>query len=415
MKAFFENNRHKLKEYLEPGEMMILFAGSAPKSTADAHYTFKQNKNFYYFSGLKQEHFILAIMANPSGIASKLFIEKPDFNIEKWSGRKLTKEQATERSGITDIQYLEEFEPWFNKEIYNNKIKALYLDLEKLSYNEPHAKAHTFAKELVERYPFIAVKTAHPICSALRVIKAPYEIEQIREAIRLTQSGLEDVMKTLRPGIYEYVIESTFAHSIRSQGADGNSFPTIAASGSEAVILHYVDNDRMIEEGSLLLLDLGCQYNQYASDITRTYPANGVYSERQKQLYNIVLKAQLAVIDGMKPGVPFEELNTICKSVLTQELKAIGLIQEDSSLSQYYYHGVSHYLGLDVHDLGNRECCLAPGMVFTVEPGLYIAEENIGIRIEDDVLITDTGHEVLSKAILKTTDEIEAFMAHSKA
>lgn len=410
MNTFFSQNRANLGEHLANQETAIFFAGSAPKSTADAHYVFKQNKNFFYYTGLTQEHFILCLTKKNDSLETILFIEKPDFDVEKWYGRKLKKETAMAISGIETVQYLEDFEPWLNKQILNGHTQTVFLDLEKLSFDEAHSKAHQFATKLKERYLFLNIKTSHLISSTLRVIKAPFEIEQMQVAIDQTKMGLEAIMKALQPGMAEYEMESTFLHTIRMLGADGNSFPTIAASGSEAVILHYVDNDRVIEDNTLLLLDLGAQFRQYAADITRTYPANGQFSPRQKTLYNIVLKAQEAVIASMKPGVPFEALNNTCKAVFIEELKAIGLIQEDSELSKYYYHGVSHYLGLDVHDLGSREVALAPGMVLTVEPGLYIAEENIGIRIEDNVLITETGHEVLSADIIKTVEDIEAFM-----
>ncbi len=410
MNTFFTQNRNNLSQHIADQEMVLLFAGSAPKSTADANYDFKQNKNFFYFTGLKQENFILAMTQKKGLFEATLFIEKPDFEVEKWYGRKLSKETATEISGIEKVEFLEAFEPWLNKHIYNDQITSVYLDLEKLSYNEAHSKTHEFAKSLRERYLFLTLKTIHPVCSSLRVIKDAFEIEQMQAAIDQTKMGLEAVMKTLQPGMAEYEMASIFSHTIQMLGADGNSFPTIAASGSEAVILHYVENDRVIEDDTLLLLDLGAQFRQYAADISRTYPANGKFNPRQKELYNIVLKVQEAVISSMKPGVPFEQLNNTCKTLMIEELKAIGLIQEDSEITKYYYHGVSHYLGLDVHDLGNRELCLAPGMVLTVEPGLYIAEENIGIRIEDDILITETGHEVLSADILKTVADIEGFM-----
>jgi Xaa-Pro aminopeptidase len=234
----------------------------------------------------------------------------------------------------------------------------------------------------------------------------------MQKAIDITRDGLKDIMKVLEPGVFEYQLESTFTHSIKMNGADRNSFPTIAASGGDGVILHYVENDKKIEDNVLVLLDLGAQYKEYAADISRTYPSNGKFSSRQKEIYDIVLKAQAATIEIMKPGAKFSVLNETCKKVLTEELTSIGLIKTEEELSKYYYHGVSHFLGLDVHDLGDRDIVLEEGMVLTVEPGLYIAEEQIGIRIEDDILITKDGNRNLSIDIVKTTEDIESFMAN---
>lgn len=412
MKELFIKNREKLNSYLNDGDLVILYQGNAPKSTADANYTFKPNKNFFYFTGLNQENFIVALHKQNGAIVTNLFIEMSNYDVEKWYGRKISKETATEISGIETVQYTQEFEAWLTRLVYADKVKKLVYDLEKLGYYESDSFSHKQMLEHQKRFPFVPVGTIHPIATKLRMVKETQEIDQIQKAIDMTKEGLEAVMKFLKPSAMEYQLEATFAHSIRMNGADGSSFPTIAASGSEAVILHYVENNRPLEDNTLVLLDLGAQYKEYAADITRTYPVNGKFTDRQREIYNIVLKAEQAVIDIMKPGIPFTTLNETCRNVLSEELIKIGLIASIDELSKYYYHGVSHHLGLDVHDLGDREGKLEPGMVFTVEPGLYIAEEGIGIRIEDDVLVTADGHKVLSEAIIKTPEAIEAFMAN---
>ena len=212
----------------------------------------------------------------------------------------------------------------------------------------------------------------------------------------------------------EHQLEAYFNFDLKMAGVKDFAFPSIVASGPNGTILHYVENDREVQDGELVLLDLGAQYGYYSADISRTFPANGKFSARQKELYEIVLKAQAAVIEAIKPGFPMKELNEITKKVLTEELMRIGLIKEDSELANYYYHGVSHYLGLDTHDVGVYDGELQPGMVITVEPGLYVAQEQIGIRIEDDVLVTKDGAEVLSSAIPKQVADIEAIMATGK-
>ncbi len=412
MKELFIKNREKLSAHLSEGEMVILFQGTAPKATADAFYTFKPNKNFFYFTGLNQENFIVAMHKQNGELHTTLFVEFPNYDVEKWYGRKLSKEAATDISGIEAVQYTQEFETWLTRLIHTNKIAKLTFDLEKLSFDEADSYSHMRAMNIQKRFPFMPIGTVHPICVALRMIKEPQEIEQMKKAVEITNLGLKSILDFMKPGAMEYQLESTFAHTIRMNGADGNSFPTIAAGGSEAVILHYVENSRVLEENTMVLIDLGAQYKEYAADITRTYPVSGKYSPRQKQIYDIVLKAEQAVIASMKPGLPFTALNETCRQVLSEELIKIGLISSIEELSKYYYHGVSHHLGLDVHDISDREAVLMPGMVLTVEPGLYIAEEGIGVRIEDDVLITENGHEVLSEQIIRTTEEIESYMAN---
>ncbi len=217
-------------------------------------------------------------------------------------------------------------------------------------------------------------------------------------------------MTNAKPGMMEYEIEANFDYVLKCNGVTDYAFHTIAASGVNATVLHYSQNNTKTQEGDLILFDLGAQWNYYNADITRTFPLNGKFTERQKEIYNIVLKAMEDTMAVIRPGVPFSKLNETTRASLAEGLKGIGLIKEDSELSRYYFHGVSHYLGLDTHDVGSGEMELKPGMVLTVEPGLYIEEEKIGIRIEDDVLVTDSGYENLSKDIIKTIEDIEAFM-----
>jgi len=247
--------------------------------------------------------------------------------------------------------------------------------------------------------------------AALRLIKSEEEIELIREAIDITDKGIKALMINSKAGMKEYELEAYFDFTLKSNGVTDYAFHTIAAGGKNATILHYHENNSELKNDELVLFDLGAQYKYYNADISRTFPVNGKFTERQKQVYNVVLRAQEAVTAIAKPGILFSVLNETAKKVLTEGCIELGLIKETSELSKYYFHGVSHYLGLDTHDVGSRDIELRPGMVFTNEPGLYIEEENIGIRIEDDILITEDGCENLSKQIIKTVEEIEEFMA----
>lgn len=406
----FINNRKNLMEGLKDNSVLIMFAGNAPKKSADEAYPFTPNRNFYYLTGVNEEEVILMITKRDKRVEENLFIKKADPVMEKWVGKTISVDEAKAVSGINNIKYMEDFEGTLHKFITMYDINKLYLDLERDSFNSPATKEEVFAKKLIKKYPQVKIKNVYNKICNLRVIKNEEEIEETKKAIAITKEGIESLMKNAKAGMKEYQLEAHFDFVLKTNGVKDYAFKTIAASGKNATVLHYVDNNSEIKDGDLILFDLGAQLNYYNADISRTFPVNGRFTERQKQIYNIVLKAELEVIKAIKPGLPFTELNIIARKVLGEGLKEIGLIKEDTELSNYYYHGVSHYLGLDTHDVGSREAKLEPGMVVTVEPGLYISEEGIGIRIEDDVLVTKEGSEVLSKDIIKTVEEIEAFM-----
>ncbi len=411
--SIYVKRLEKLAKTLKKGETAIVFAGLAPESTADSSYRLRTNKNFFYLTGLKCEDYKVAVSCTEKGVKIRLFIEKPNYDVEKWVGRKLTKEQAKEISGIEDIDYTENFTAWLSGMIYSGDTEAVMLDIARYRYNDRERLEEEFAKSITGKYPHVRIGNISNVLASMRVIKEKHEIDQMREAINLTDIGVRRLYEVAEPGMMEYELEAEFAYQLARRG-EKNSFETIAASGENGVILHYVSNDNMLKDGTLVLMDLGSEYKEYAADISRTFPVNGKFTERQRQIYDIVLKAQADVIKVMKPGTKFEELNKTCKKSLLASLKKIGLVKNEEELAKYYYHGVSHYLGLDVHDVGPRDTELKAGMVLTVEPGLYIAEENIGIRIEDDVLITKSGNEVLSNMIPKDPDEIEAIMAEAK-
>ena len=261
-----------------------------------------------------------------------------------------------------------------------------------------------------QKYPYVNLLQGRTLIQHLRTIKSSAEIEEIKKAIHITRLGIEELMKNSKDGLYEYQLESYFDQTIKYNGANGYAFDTIAASGKNSCCLHYSANQDIMHNGDLILFDLGSTYNYYCSDISRTFPVNGKFTPRQRQIYEIVLNGQKLMFKNMKPGITQRELNQILVKYFQVELKKIGLIKEDSEVSKYYFHGVSHHMGLDCHDLADYTP-LEAGAVISNEPGLYIPEENIGIRIEDDVLITEDGCINLSSEILKEPDEIEAFMA----
>ncbi|CAH2465401.1 aminopeptidase P family protein [Bacillus sp. S4] len=409
--TFFAQNRERLVKTLPDESITILFAGQAPHMSADAHYKFVPNRNFYYLTGIDEPNVIFMLKKFGNSVEETLFIEKSDPVLEKWVGKTVSKEEAEKLSGIKKVVYLDSFEKTMTNTLFAENVKHVNLDLELREWNGTETKTLAFAKHVREQYPHITIGNVYPSICELRVFKTEEEIEIIREAIAVTKEGIYNVLKHAKAGIMEYELEAHFDFILKSSGIKHHAFNTILASGKNATVLHYEGNDAKVDQGDLVLLDLGAQKDYYNADISYTFPASGTFSSRQKQIYNIVLKALKETTELIKPGLKFAVLNEHTKKVLAEECKAIGLIQEDEELSKYYYHGVSHFLGLDTHDVGTyKERVLEEGMVITIEPGLYIEEESIGIRIEDDILVTKDGFENLSKDIVRSVEEIEEFM-----
>lgn len=410
-KESFVNNRKKLANELEDNSILVMFAGKAPYKSADEVYPFTPNRNFYYLTGVDRENIILMVTKRKGKVNETLFIEESDPVLARWVGEKMKEDEAKEASGIANIDYTKNFNDAFGGLLSRYEFNNLYLDLERQEWNIPMTEAQRFAAEVRNKYSYFNIKNAYYKISELRTIKSKEEIDNIRIAIDITNQGIEAMMKNSKAGIMEYELEAHFDYVLTSKRIKDKAFKTIAAAGKNATILHYSENNNRCEDNALILFDLGAQYSYYNADISRTFPVNGRFTERQKQIYNVVLRANEEVMKAVKPGLPFVELNEIAKKVLAEGCKELGLINEDSELSKYYFHGVAHYLGLDTHDVGDREEVLKPGMIFTNEPGLYIPEEGIGIRIEDDILVTEDGYENLSKDIIKTVEEIENFMS----
>lgn len=401
-KNFYVKSREKVAKLLPDNSMMILFAGCDIRESEDQSYEFCINRNFYYLTGVNEQNDILVMIKENELLHNIMFINKYDELFAKWNGRKMFAEEVSELSGISDIRYLDEFEDFLN----NNKEKySLYMDIKPNLFTEPLGEEQKLLTKLNAE-----VNDCHEIIAQCRMVKQPEEIEVMKKAISVTNKGIEALMQNIKPGLYEYQVESYFDQQIKFNGASGIAFKTIAASGVNGCILHYHTNNTLIKDDELVLFDLGAEYDLYKSDITRTIPANGKFTPRQKLIYNIVLNGQKLVFEHIKPGISPMELNNILIKYFQVELKKIGLIEKDEDVKKYYFHGVSHHLGLDTHDVGGRGAKLTPGCVITVEPGLYISEEGIGIRIEDDALVTEDGCINLSSEIIKEVNDIEEYM-----
>lgn len=414
----YQNRRNTYLDRIQSNALSLFFSGRAPQKSADQFYPLTVNKNFYYLTGLDQENVVLLIAKGENTSDSYLFIDPVDPVKALWDGAGYTFEEASEISGIdlknirpidTLDQTIAQFLSTSRRALYGY-IETVYLDLERLNEVVPPSLAITYSHKLSALFPYLTLKTNQMILAEMRTVKDAFEIEQTKKALEITQEGLTRIMDTLKPGKFEYQIQAEYNYVLNNHRTSP-SFDTIAASGKNATILHYVDNDSKINDGDLVLFDLGVNYEHYASDITRTFPANGKFTDRQKAVYEVVLKANKETIEWLRPGVTLKEFNEYGKKILTEGAKALGLIKEDEEITKYYYHSLGHYLGLDVHDGGNYSLPIPEGALITVEPGLYIAEEGIGIRIEDDVIVTQDGCINLSKSIIKEVKDIESYMA----
>ena len=408
----FKARREEVFNKMEANSVLILFSGIESHVSADEYAPFEANRNFFYLTGLRRDNMVLVMDKAVEEPKTFLYIEEADETVVRWTGKKVSVEEAKEVTGIEDVRFIDSFQGEISRIMTREDVKNFYFDCYREQVSDLADYNAVKAKEFTDKYLGVTVKNLHPIIAEMRMQKDNDEITQIREAVRVTDEGLKRVLKKLEPGKKEYQAQADFEYTIKYLGAEGPSFATIAGSGMNGTMLHYETNQETCKDGDLLLLDLGAKWQGYCSDITRTYPVNGTYTDRQKQVYNIVLKANRAVAKAAKPGMTLRELNDSCKKVLAEGCIELGLIKEEKEIDKYYMHGVSHHLGIDVHDVtvaSNSK--LRPGAVITDEPGLYIDEWETGIRIEDDLLITEDGCEVLSEAIMRNPDEIERYMA----
>jgi len=401
MKKYFMENRKRIGENMPNNSVLVLFAGNGAAE-----------RNFYYLTGTESLNIIFVLHKNGGNVRETLYLERFDELKAKWVGAPLSAEEAERLSGIEACKEVDVFENDVASILFASDCEVL-LDLDANEFDLPQTPAIKFANKIKAAFPAVKIQNAYKMFASARSVKSEYEIDCIKKAVDITCGGFGGMMKNARPGMFEYEIEAFFDFELKKNGVREFAFPTIAASGVNATVLHYSANKKKTKDGELILIDAGAKFGGYSADITRTFPVNGRFSDRQKLLYSIVLEGQKKVIEAIKPGVLFKSLNDVLIDFYRQELKKIELIRSDDELGKYYYHKVSHLLGLETHDCGRvaeSGAVLKTGMVLTVEPGLYVAEEEIGIRIEDDVVVTESGCEVISAGIVKEIEDVEGLI-----
>ncbi|MCO5241455.1 MAG: Xaa-Pro aminopeptidase [Chitinophagaceae bacterium] len=419
--ALFIQNRKRFIARMEKNAIAIFNSNDEFPANGDALLPFKQNSDLYWLTGIEQEDSMLILFpGNPDKkYREVLVLVRPNELKEKWDGRRLRAAEARAISGISTIVWLDSLDgllqPWIHL------ADSIYLNT-----NENDRKANTvpvrdyrYAQEMRLRYPLHTYRRSARLLKDLRAVKTPLEIEVMQQAMNITEKTFRRLLSFIRPGVMEYEIEAEIFHEFLRNRATGPAYHSIVASGDSARTLHYVSNNKECKDGELVLMDFGAEYGGYCADLTRTVPVNGKFTKRQKEVYNACLHLHRYAASVLKPGITITEYTEKVGEEATRQFLKIGLLnktdiknedRENRAYRKYLYHGISHHLGLDVHDLGTRTAPVQAGMVFTVEPGIYIEEEQMGIRIENNFWITKNGNKDLMKNFPITTDEIEALM-----
>ncbi len=417
----FIDNRQRFAKNLKPKSIAIFQSNDIMPTNADGHMGFRQSADLFHLSGVDQEESILLVFPDAFNPINReiLFVRETNDTIAIWEGAKLTKEQATKVSGIRNIQWVTSFEKTLQTlmaeadHVYLNTNEHLRADI------QVQTRDARFIKWMQEHYPLHRYERSAPIMHRIRAVKHSIEVELIQNACNITEKGFRRLLAFVKPGVTEYEIEAELLHEFVRNRSNGFAYGPIIASGASACVLHYVENNRECKAGDVLLLDVAAEYANYASDLTRCIPVSGKFTPRQKDVYNAVLRVKRSAMQLLQPGTYLTDYHKEVGKLMESELLGLGLISKTDIANQnpdwpaykkYFMHGTSHYLGLDVHDVGMWTEPIQAGNVFTCEPGIYIPEEGLGIRLENDILVTGNGPVDLMKNIPIEADEIEELM-----
>jgi len=418
---FFAANREQLASQLEPGCLAIVNADDMMPRGADATLPFLQNSDLYYLTGVDQEQTILLLF--PDAFLEEdreiLFVRETNDHIAVWEGAKLNREQATELTGIAKVRWLTEFDDVFRRLMIEGRGIHLNTNEHLRAHIEVETRDRRFIEKCKAQFPLHKFHRLAPLLTAQRMIKKPAEIDLLQRACDITDAGFRRVLGFLKPGVLEYEVEAEFLYEFIRAGSRGFAYPPIIASGKNNCVLHYGENDKPCGEGDLLLLDVAAEYGGYNSDMTRTIPVSGRYSPRQLDVYKALLRVFRESNSMLRPGILIREYEKEVGKLVESELIQLGLLEKSKIADQdkdaplykkYFMHGTSHHLGIDVHDVGLTYARVAEGMVFTIEPGIYIPEEGFGIRLENDVVVGTKNNIDLMNDIPIEPEEIEDLM-----
>ena len=417
-------NRRRFTSQMKPDSVAIFHSNNLMPRSGDQFFPFRQNSALFSMCGLDQEETVLVLFPDcvKDGFQEVAFIKKTTEKIALYDGHKFTKKEARKVSGIQKIFWLDEMDKILNELILLSK--RIYVNLNENEYyrSDIDTKNLRFTKQLQQRYPAHKYHRSGPILKKMAMIKSKYEVAAIDKACEITEKAFRRVVDFVKPGVMEYEVEAEIIHEFIRNRANGHAYSPIVASGKNSCVLHYVDNNQICNDGDILLMDFGAEYANFAADMTRVIPVNGQFSSRQKAIYQSVLKVMQEATQMLVPGMMMDDYHEEVGKMMEKELLQLKLISKTDIKSQdpdnpaykkYFMHGTSHHLGLDVHDLSSQYVPVQAGMVFTVEPGIYIPEENIGIRLENNILVTDHGPVNLMASIPVEVEEIEELMNSS--
>ena len=407
--AYYQGNRERLYAMMQPGSLLMLFSGEEIRKTNDEYYPFFADRSFVYFTGLKCRQAVLLALKDAEGsVAERLYLLPPDAIAERWTGTRIKPQEAESVSGVKDVHFVGALETDFSALANSGNYGAVYLDLYRISPADINRPAHGWRNVIQQEYPFLRLENANILIRRLRLIKQPCEIEALREAEKITKAGILAMMHASRPGKYEYQYKADFDHALAQFGPDGPGFPSIISAGKNNFCIHYYSYTGQAQDGDMILNDVGAQYDNMITDVSRGWPCNGRFSPRQRLLYECVLATSDYMFSIIRPGMPMEEVDATIRRYNAERLVEAGVLRSVDEIGKLMWHGGSHHIGYDVHDVVERPAVLAPNMVFCVDVGVYHEEWGIGFRLEDNCLVTETGCENLSAGIPRTIADIEA-------
>ncbi len=421
----YREHRARFRQHMEKGGLAIFHSNDIMPTSADGTMPFKQATDIMYLCGIDQEESVLLLFPDAMDPKDReiLFVRETNEHIAIWEGHKFSKVEATELSGVTNVQWTSTYEATLKRLL--PQCNSLYLNSNEhlRQGNEVETRTERMNKSLRVQFPLHDVKRCAPIMHRVRSVKTEEEVAQMRKAVAITGKAFERVCSFLKPGVMEYAVEAEITHEFIRNGSRGHAYTPIIASGYSACVLHYIDNDKPCKDGDVILMDFGCEYGGYASDLTRCLPVNGRFTDRQRAVYNAVLRVKNEATALLRPGTILADYHKEVGRIMESELIGLGLLDKTDVKNQnpdaplykkYFMHGTSHFIGLDVHDVGLWNEPIREGMCFTVEPGIYIREESLGIRLENDIRVTKDGQDDLFKDIPVEAEAVEELMANSR-
>ncbi len=410
-KEYFTGNRKRFYEQMKENSLLVLFSGIEFRKTEDEYYPFYTERNFLYLTGIDAKQAVLLARKDGAGeVRERLYILPPDLLKERWTGERIRAEQAAWLSGIDEIAFVEAFEKEFDALAVSGNYQYLYLDLYKEEPADQHRAAHFFREKKWAQHPYLLIENANVIMRRLRTIKQPCEIAAMKEAEKITRDGIVAMMKASRPGMYEYQYKAEFDYALGQYGPQGPAFPSIISAGRNNFCIHYYGYRGIAHDGDMVLNDVGAWYDNLMNDVSRGWPCNGKYNERQRLLYECALQTSDHMFAMIKPGMEMAQVDREVRRFNAGLLKEAGVLQQEDQIGTYMWHGGAHHVGYDVHDAVMCPEIIAPGMVFCVDVGIYHEEWGIGFRLEDNCLVTEDGCENLSAITPRTIQEIEDTM-----